>query len=40
MFVHIPTQLKFENRKQAIAVMGSKRYNIALAKKEFDFTKR
>lgn len=37
MFIHIPTQLKFENRKQAIQVMGTKRYNIALKKKEFDF---
>ncbi len=37
MFVHIPTKLTFENRKQAIKVMGQKRYNAALAKREFDF---
>lgn len=37
MFIHKPTNLKFENRKQAIQVMGTKRYNVALKNKEFDF---
>lgn len=37
MFIHKPTNLKFENRKQAISVMGTSRYNKALRNKEFDF---
>ena len=38
MFIHKPTQLKFENRKQAILVMGTSRYNKALKNREFDFS--
>lgn len=37
MFIHKPTNLQFENRKQAITVMGTSRYNKALKNKEFDF---
>lgn len=37
MFIHKPTNLKFENRKQAIQVMGTSRYNRALKNKEFLF---
>jgi hypothetical protein len=37
MFKHIPTNLTFENRKQAISVMGTSRYNRALKNKEFLF---
>lgn len=37
MFIHKPTNLKFENRKQAILLMGTSRYNKALKNREFDF---
>lgn len=37
MFTHLPSKLVFENRKQAIIVMGKKRYNLALANREFLF---
>lgn len=37
MFIHKPTNLKFENRKQAIQVMGTSRYNKALKNREFLF---
>ena len=37
MFRHLPTGLEFENRKQAMVLMGKKRYCKALEKKEFDF---
>lgn len=37
MFKHIPTGLFFQNRKQAIILMGHKRYNAALKNKEFVF---
>ena len=37
MFIHKPTNLTFENRKQAISVMGTSRYNKALKNKEFEF---
>ena len=37
MFKHKPSNLTFDNRKQALLVMGQKRYNAALAKREFDF---
>ena len=38
MFKHIPSNLTFENRKQAIIVMGQKRYKEALKNKEFKFS--
>lgn len=37
MFKHTPTGLQFENRKQAIILMGHKRYCAALKNKEFVF---
>lgn len=37
MFKHTPTGLLFENRKQAIILMGHKRYCAALKNKEFVF---
>lgn len=37
MFIHEPTGIKFENRKQAIVLMGRKRYKEALADSEFIF---
>ena len=38
MFKHTPTGLYFRNRKQAIILMGHKRYNAALKNKEFVFS--
>lgn len=38
MFRHTPSNLLFENRKQAISVMGRKRYLLALKNREFDFS--
>lgn len=40
MFKHTPTGLTFENRKQAIVLMGHKRYNSALKNKEFVFPEK
>lgn len=37
MFIHKPTNTAFENRKQAISVMGTSRYNRSLKNKEFEF---
>lgn len=37
MFKHKPSNLTFDNRKQALLVMGKKRYNRALSNREFDF---
>lgn len=37
MFIHKPSNLRFENRKQAIQVMGTSRYNKALKNREFLF---
>lgn len=37
MFKHIPSGVTFENRKQAILVMGHIRYKKALASKDFLF---
>lgn len=36
-FLHIPSGLIFENRKQATKVMGAARYRRALRNKEFIF---
>lgn len=36
-FIHIPTGLKFENRKQACKIMGQNRYRKALKNKEFEW---
>lgn len=36
-FTHTPTNTYFENRKNAIIVMGHGRYNKALKNKEFDW---
>lgn len=37
MYTHIPTGLTFENRKQAVMLMGQKRYRKALKNREFLF---
>lgn len=37
MFTYRPTNTKFENRKEAVKVMGMNRYRRALKNKEFDF---
>lgn len=37
MFTHKPTNTIFENRKNAVRVMGKYRYMKALEKCEFDF---
>ncbi len=37
MFVHSPSGVEFKNRKEAIIVMGHKRYERALSLKEFEF---
>lgn len=37
-FTHKPTGTFFENRKNAIIIMGHKRYCQSLKKKEFDFS--
>lgn len=37
MYIHIPTGLEFENRKQAVLLMGQKRYRKALKNREFLF---
>ncbi len=37
MMIHKPTGIKFENRKQAIEIMGHTRYNKFLKNKEFIF---
>ena len=37
MYIHIPTGLQFENRKQAVLLMGQKRYRKALKNREFLF---
>lgn len=36
-FLHKPSGLTFENRKQCVKVMGYNRYCRALANKEFQF---
>lgn len=37
MFIHKPTGHKFENRKQAIILMGHKRYEMFLKNGDFEF---
>lgn len=37
MFIHKETQMKFENRKQCIKLMGQNRYRRALRNQEFEF---
>lgn len=37
MMIHKSTGIKFENRKQAIEIMGHTRYNRFLKNKEFIF---
>ena len=37
MYIHIPTGLEFENRKQAVILMGQTRYRKALKNREFLF---
>lgn len=37
MFIHKETGMKFENRKQCIKLMGSRRYKKALQNQEFEF---
>lgn len=36
-FLHVPSGVVFENRKQCLIVMGQNRYNRALANREFIF---
>lgn len=36
-YTHKPTGLTFENRKQAVILMGQSRYRRALKNHEFDF---
>lgn len=38
-FIHIPTGIYFENRKQAVILMGINRYKRFLANKEFQWDK-
>ena len=35
MFTHIPTGLRFNNRKEAKMLMGTSKYNRALKNREF-----
>lgn len=37
MFIHIKSNVIFQNRKQAIILMGKKRYGEALKNNEFQF---
>lgn len=37
MFIHKETGIKFENRKQAIILMGQTRYKKFLSNNEFEF---
>ena len=37
MFTHKRTGIKFENRKQAVILMGQSRYRKFLKDREFDF---
>lgn len=36
-FTHIPSGMTFDNRKQAVKVMGQKRYRKELFNKNFEF---
>ena len=38
MFKHIIIIIIFENRKQAIRLLGQRRYNYLLSQSEFEFT--
>lgn len=38
MLIHKPTGIKFNNRKEAVIIMGQKRFCKFLKNGEFDFT--
>ena len=37
MFTHIPSGVVFQNRKEAVKVMGQRRYRYALRNRQFNF---